>query len=340
MGDRLPALGELAKTFQCSVGTVSKAVALLAHAGFVDQRKKAGIRVLRTAATSGGARTQADAFALIYPSERHEGIRRMVEGFQAAADAAKCRIVTLTTGTDYRKEAEYFSRLPEFDVKGVMIHPVFPTPQDQVDFSQMLVGSNFPVVLGETSLPGLGCHSVSTDGAHAAYVMTRRLLEGGCRRVGFFANNVSNANVRDKYLGYRQAMDEGGLGDDARRVFLEPTMHPNFEDPLREPAALARAYLQRHADVDGIVCANDFLAHGCLIAARELGIPVPDAIKITGMNDFQSLPPQSPALTTYRFPYDEIGRRAFEVLKNISEGRLGQPLDSFVRGTLIGRESA
>jgi GntR family transcriptional regulator, arabinose operon transcriptional repressor len=339
-GDRLPPIAELAKMFKCSAGTVSKAIALLAHAGFVDQRKKAGIRVLYNAPDQGSFDQKADAFAFIYPSEQHEAARRMVEGFQEAGQKMKCRIVTLTTGTDYRKEAEYFRRLVEFDVKGVLIHPLFPTPQDQVDFSQMLVGSKFPVVLADMSLPGLGCPSISTDGAHASFTLTRHLLDRGCRRIGFFANNVSNANVRDKYIGYRQALDKIGKGEDRQLVFLKPTMQPNFEDPIQESVVLARDYLKRHPDVDGIVCANDFLAHGCLIAARELNIAVPEQIKITGMNDFQFLPPQTLALTTYHFPYAEIGRRAFETLQALSLGKTDQPLDSLVRGTLVVRESA
>ena len=340
VGDRLPPISELAKIFNCSAGIVSKAIALLSHAGFVDQRKKAGIRVLYNAAEKGVTGSTGDAFAFIYPSERHESARRMVDGFQEAAQKDRCRIVTLTTGTDYRKEAEYFRRLVEFDVKGVLIHPLFLTAQDQVDFSQMLISSKFPVVLADMSLPGLNCPSISTDGAHASFELTRHLLSRGCKRIGFFANNISNANVRDKYIGYRQALDQTGQAEDRRSVFLKSGMQPNFENPLEESTALAREYLGQHPEVDGIVCGNDYLAHGCLIAAREMNISIPDQIKITGMNDLQFLPPQSLALTTYRFPYPEIGRRAYETLQSLCLGKSDQQLDSLVRGNLIVRDSS
>ena len=77
-------------------GTVSKALAVLVHEGFVERKARAGTTV--TYGKEGSKPGQLDAFAFIYPSEQHEGIWRTVKGFQDAARDAGRRVVMLTTG--------------------------------------------------------------------------------------------------------------------------------------------------------------------------------------------------------------------------------------------------
>lgn len=335
-GDRLPTARELAKILNCSIGTLGKAVVLLSHEGIIDQRKKAGIRILEGQDVEVN-HTQA-AYAFIYTSERHEGVRRMVEGFHEAARLKKSRVVTLTTGIDYSKEAEYFRRLSEFDVRGALIHPLFLTPQDQVSFSQMLTTSKFPVVLADVHLPGLCINSVCADNAHASYVMASYLLKQGLKRVGFVANSATSSNVRDKYLGYRQALDEHRMVERPEDVLLKPMMAPSFEDPLGESVALARDYLRKHPDIEGVACSNDFIATGFLIAAQELNWSVPDRLQVTGISGFRCVPPGYPVLTTYRIPFERIGARAFESLATLSAG--GElALNELIRGEISVGES-
>ncbi|PAW77885.1 MAG: hypothetical protein B9S32_09815 [Verrucomicrobia bacterium Tous-C9LFEB] len=121
-GDRLPTTEELAKQFDCSVGMASKAIAMLVHSGLVEQRRGLGTRVLKNVEAETGSSLDLNAFVFIYPSEKHEGIWRTVKGFQDAAQEQGRRTITLTTGTDYKKEGELIGRLKEFDVKGAAVY--------------------------------------------------------------------------------------------------------------------------------------------------------------------------------------------------------------------------
>ena len=57
-------------------------------------------------------------------------------------------------------------------------------------------------------------------------------------------------------------------------------------------------------------CANDLMAIGALDAARELGLRVPDDIRIVGFDDIEAAALVSPALTTIANPAYETGRAA------------------------------
>ena len=338
-GDRLPTETELAAHFGCAIGTVSKAIALLAHDGFVKRRTRLGTQVVWSPGKSNV--TQLDSFAFIYPSEQHEGIWRTVKGFQDAARERERRVVMLTTGTDYRKEAEYVGRLSEFDVRGAVVYPILQTANDQVHFSQMLMASKFPVVLVEVNIAGLGWPAVVVDGFHAGYTMAKYLIEQGHERVGFLSNYSWVPSMRDRYMGYRWALEEAGLKESSDTVLLEPSMHANFSDSLEEPRRLGRDFLAKAAGrIDAVLCADDFLAQGLILAAQAKSIKVPKDLKVAGINDYGNLASVQPLLTTYRIPCEKVGRSAFEQLEYVLSGQPAAAAEMQVRGELVVRESA
>jgi len=337
LGERIPTSYKLAEEFDCSIGTVGKALALLSHEGLVQQRTKAGTRVTFNNNTSAFSGT--DRFAFIYPNEEHEAIWRLVRGFQDAARDVDRRTVMLTTGTDYKKELDFIRRLPEFDVKGAVVYPVLPTPEDLVQFSKIVLSSRFPLVLVELNLPGLGCSAVTVDNFHAGYTMTKHMIERGAKRIGFFSNYSSAPTWRDRYQGYRWALAEAGLKDHPELVFLETSMHPDFSNPTAEPIELARKYFQEGIRPDAVVCADDFLAIGILTVAKELGIHVPKDLLVTGMDNHKLSYSDGVGLTTYDVPNELIGRMAFEALAERAY-KSGSPAEEQVRGSIVIRETA
>lgn len=339
-GAKLPKEADLARKFGCSLGTVAKALAVLVHEGLVERRARAGTTV--TYGKGGPAGNLLDAYAFIYPSDQHEGVWRTVKGFQDAATQAGRRVVMLSAGSDYLREMEMIARLSEFDVRGAVLFPVIQTPEDQVVLSRLLVESRCPIVLAGVYLPGLGRLAVTADGFHAGYTMTRHMLSRGAGRVGFFSNYAWAPFMRDRYQGYRWALEEAGIPESADIVYLDPVMTPNFEDPLAESRTMARTYLERvHGKVDAIVCADDFLAAGCIEAAEERGWKVPRDLLVSGIDDYSTLPQVSRVeLTTYHIPFEEMGSRAFRVLDSLLGKDAGSASEVQLRGELVVRQSA
>mgnify|MGYP001312247379 FL=1 len=364
-GDRIPTETELAARFECSPGTINKAVALLVHEGLIERGRRTGMRVLRnSAAPALGNGVELDAFAFIYPSERHEGIHRMARGFQDAALERGRRLVMLPTGTDYNKEAEFIGRLAEFDVKGAVVVPLIPTFEDQLHFSRTILNPPIPVIIAGTNLPGVGCSVVQVDNIHAGYAMTRRQIERGARRIGFLCNRAWIGFVRDRYQGYRLALREAGLEEREEWVALHESIHIDFNDPLKEPTQLAHLYLEKAgfaakpdsstgadrrsgrnpaspaSGLDAVVCADDFLGTGMIRAAVDRGLRVPEDLRVTGMDDYLTLvQPGGVSLTTYHIPYEEIGRTAFRMLEEQAQGATRKVAETLIPGHVVERAS-
>lgn len=344
VGDRLPTESALAKEFGCSMGTVSKAIARFTHAyaGVLERRTRNGTHVVKDIRdnVSGAASLDLDACAMVFPGEPHEGIWGIVRGFQKAAQSAGRRVVMLTSGPEVRKEAEIIGRLSEFNVKGAVVYPIIPEPRDQIVFSQMVLSCRFPVVFVDVNLPGVGCPSVLVDGFHAGYTMTRHLLDQGLRQIGFLANYAWVTSTRDRYMGYRRAMEEADLEIEDSWVCLDPAMHPNYSNPMAEPFRIARSYLRGCGRVEGVVCASDYLALACLGVAKEFKIQVPSELKVVGINGSSAGGQSTPALTTYLSPREQIGACAFEQLNALIAGAQPPVLEIQLRGELLVRESA
>jgi len=247
----------------------------------------------------------------------------------------------LTTGLDYQKEAEFITRLSEFDVRGAVVYPIISTPQEQVHFSQMLVNSKFPVVLAEVNLPGLGCSSVVIDGFHAGYTMARHMIARGAKRIGYFSNYAWAPFMRDRYQGYRWALEEAGILEPQDGVYLDSAMHPDFNNPLVEPTEMAGAFFAKAGKLDAVVCADDFLALGCIAAAEKRGWKVPHDLLVSGIDDYSALAASMGIpLTTYRIPFEEMGLKAFETLNTVMREKPDSPSEAQVRGNIVIRESA
>ncbi len=339
VGDRLPIDTALAAEFHCSVGTLGKAIDRLTQSGMLERRPRVGTRVLHTSPQHDSSPESA-TYAFIYPSEKHEGIRRILAGFQGAAYEAEHRSLMIPTGPNTRKEAEALGRLSALNVKGAVLFPVLLTPEDQVYYMQMILACPFPVVLAGVSLIGVRRPTVVLDGLHAGYTMTRHVLAKGARRIGYLGNYAWVSSGRDRYLGYRQAMNEAGVAIQPDDVCLEPSQLPNYKDLLAEPFQMGKRYLEQRPGVEAVVCSNDFLACGCVRAARELGLAVPGQLKVTGIDGFQSLPADFPRLTSYRTPFEEIGQKAFAALITAEQGKNEGPEEILIRGDIIAGDTA
>lgn len=337
-GDKLPTEPELAERFDCSIGTISKAVSFLAHEGLVERRTKAGTRVIGRTQKEDSQPLALDSLAFVYPSSQLECMARTVKGFQAAAMEADCRVMLLTTGQDCGKEIEFLNRIADFAVKGAVISPMVTSAEEYVRLGRALISCQMPLVL--TGVPLLASHYsvIRLDYFHIGYTCARHLINRGGKRIGYLSNYAWM--MEECYNGYRWALEEAGIEPREEWILREPSMHPDFNDPIREPALLAEGYLDSCGGVDGVVCTYDFLAIGLMRAARKRGLLIPRDLMIVGVDDIQLAESNDVPLTTYHIPFEEKGRKTFELLRSLVAGEGTKPADIKIRGELVVRASA
>ena len=86
---------------------------------------------------------------------------------------------------------------------------------------------------------------------------------------------------------------------------------------------------------------NDLIALHCIHTLSILNIKVPDDISVSGFDDREMVEFTSPALTTVRYPREEIAQKAASLLIDKISGQI--PFDQYqhilVKPSLIERQS-
>jgi DNA-binding LacI/PurR family transcriptional regulator len=87
------------------------------------------------------------------------------------------------------------------------------------------------------------------------------------------------------------------------------------------------------------VAANDLLALGVLLAARERGLRIPDDVSIVGFDDIAYAGLSDPPLTTVRQPAREMGAAGARLVFRRLDGEPGPPEVIVLRPELVIRAS-
>lgn len=155
---------------------------------------------------------------------------------------------------------------------------------------------------------------VGIDNAAGIAGMIAALVRLGHRRIAYLAGPATLFVSRQRLDGYRQGLAAAGLPYDERLV-----VRTGFN---REGGALGiDALLAGETAFTAVCAANDLLALGVLQRLAELGVDVPGAISVAGVDDITTAAIATPGLSTVRLPLHEIGRRAFGFAEALLAGR-------------------
>lgn len=149
---------------------------------------------------------------------------------------------------------------------------------------------------------------VGFDNEAASYDATRNVLALGHRRIAMISGTLTNNDrTRARVDGVRRAVEE--FGQDARITAMVEARHQ-----LRDGAEAFAAVMAAPGNPTAVVCANDVLAAGAMMHARDHGIAIPDDVSVVGFDDIGLASVVTPPLATVRVPQIDMGRHAARVL--------------------------
>lgn len=202
------------------------------------------------------------------------------------------------------------------------------------------VDSGLVTALAETYLPCAVLFShrvpetlayVDADNRQGARLAVEHLHALGHRRIAHLAGRRSSSNFLDRREGYQSALSDLGLPWDGE---LEVTL-----DADSDHQAVLRALLTLPDPPTAVFCYHDSCAVQVVQAAAVLGVAVPDEFSVVGFDDGIVAATASPALTTVRQPFEELGRCAGAALADLLQGaavaeqRRLIPVELVVRGS-------
>lgn len=220
------------------------------------------------------------------------------------------RILTLVN-TDRRAglESEAVAALMQHQVEGI----VFATMYHREIVLPPVVG-RLPVALVNCYSANAALPAVQPDEEQGGHTAVRHLLACGHRRIGFI-NNVDDIPAAfGRLAGYRRALREAGLPEQAELVVRAISMPEGGYDGMRQLMAL-------DPRPTAVFCFNDRMAMGAYDALRELGLRIPEDVSVIGFDNQELIAANlRPALTTVALPHYELGRWGVRALLGELEG--------------------
>lgn len=327
-GARLPSEVELAKENGISRGTVRQALVRLQSDGLLERTPGKGTFVAsRTPVTH-------MLIGVVLPYERDMLTLEILVGSEKAARQEGYHVIYAATHDDQRIQTQDIQMMREKGVSGLIIFPTSDVSSDET--IARLHAEGFPFVLVDRYFPPLTTDYVVVDNFDGAYQATQHLIELGHRRIGFLSpGSLETTSIRDRFAGYRQALDDHDLPYDEGLFYL-------YHGLMKTESNLAplQTILRQSDCPTAFFAVTDLLALRLLEAAQLEQIDVPDELSIVGFDDIHQSSLVSVPLTTVAQPRIEIGIRAAEILIDRIRGLRTQPAQIVLPTRLVVRLSS
>ncbi|WP_161967154.1 GntR family transcriptional regulator [Fimbriiglobus ruber] len=338
---RMPGVRALARDYQTSVVTTSRALQELAERGLIQTVERSGCFVrsnttaTRTAAATSVTAAETWGICLrLTPGPWRQATEATIrEGFTAAARRDGCQVRFDLFPTD-APEPELTRMVRGAGVNGLFFLPSRVSEaagsRDEV-LLNACKAAGLPFVLVERNLRGdrpLAADVVGYDDLEAGRTVTRHLVDLGRRPV--FVTGSPTSSHQTRRAGYLLAL----AGTGATPVTIE---QPPDVSPKDAYAAVADRILATKADA--VLCYQDYTALGVILELLHRGKRVPADVAVAGVEDLPIGNTFALGVTTYAFSSEELALRGFHLMRE----RVRRPDAPLVRvavsGRLVVRES-
>ncbi|GAB3395710.1 LacI family DNA-binding transcriptional regulator [Humibacter soli] len=305
-----PTINDVARAAGVSIATVSKAV-----------NRRYGVarstveKVLRAAEELG---YESSLIASSMRSRRTGVIGVLLTDFEPFSAEILKGVATGLRKEQYELLAYCGTRLGEGDgweqrslnrLSGTLIDGVIMVTPTVVN-----VRTDVPIVTIDPHMGPGDLPTVESDGFGGARDAVSYLVELGHTRIGYIAGRPDLRSSLAREAGYRHALTAAGLRFDPSLIGVGRYMMNPAHDA-------ARILLARPDRPTAIFAANDVSALAILVAARELGLRVPDDLSVIGFDDIPEASQANPPVTTVRQHIQTLGNQAAVMLVALMNGK-------------------
>ena len=260
--------------------------------------------------------------AVLMGGLRFDSQRRIIDGLweRAREDggsiyAFSCDVWTYSTAGYNEGQLSIFN-LPDFSTfDGVVLHEdTFYAPDAIENIVKRIREAGVPCISLNNKYDGM--YYIGIENFKGIYEITSHLIkEHQAKHLNFIAGPDGNAHSAERMRAYRKALEDHGIPFEEDRIFYGD-YHP--ESGRR---AVEHFLESEKAFPDAIVAANDEMALGAYYRLQEAGISVPDQVKLSGYDNAFVARNHYPKITSVKRPDKELGRRSYDKLKAVAQGR-------------------
>ncbi|MFT8726927.1 MAG: LacI family DNA-binding transcriptional regulator [Liquorilactobacillus ghanensis] len=307
MSTRRPKIDDVAKLAQVSKSTVSR---VLNNRGYLSQntieKVYQAIEELNYRPNTIARQlysNKTNIIGLIFPTVNNPFYAEMVEDLEKKLFNRGFKVILGNSMNDPHKEETYLLQLLSHQVDGLIVGA---HNQDLKEYQK----KNLPPIVAIDMNLNPEIPVVSSDNYQGGKIATQLLLKSGAKEI---IHINGPASVKSPAQKRRQAYED---------VLKEKNLIPHtytvpFGTSREEKIKSFKRMFYDHPFVDGIFSSNDTDAALIIEIAKELGVKIPQDLKIVGYDGADMTRLLMPSLTTIIQPTEAMAEKAVNILQKL-----------------------
>ena len=328
MANKEVTIYDIAKQLKLSASTVSRALnenklinentrnRVIAYAEGIGYQTNTFASNLRSQSTK--------TIGVIVPKLDSKFISSCLAGAEKVAAEKGYNLLISQTLEDFEKEKKDAKALFKKRVDGLLIS--LSRNSETLTHLKPFFDKGIPVLFFDRTPEGTTYSSYLIDNFEAAYKATKHLIDNGCKELTHITLKSCLSVFSQRERGFKQAIADANLSSLGQVIHL---------DQLNLKSGKEVAGRITLASTDGVFCANDQAAMGCMSELLKRGIRIPGDIAFVGFNNEPFCDLISPSLTTVNYPAFEMGTL---VTNHLVEHILGNSNINLTNKTLLKSE--
>jgi len=248
--------------------------------------------------------SKTNTIGLVVPEIEHHFFSKIINGIEEVAYENNYNVLVVQSNESYMREVLNTQTLLSNRVDGLLVS--FSKETQDYSHFQQIVDQEIPIVFYDRTIENFHADSVMIDDYTGAFKAVDHLISRGCKRIALYSSPQHMLIGRNRFEGYKAALSKHGIAFNKDLVYACDT----FDSAMK----ISRSVLKKQDRPDGIFAVNDITAIGVMKTARQLGINVPEELKVVGFENSRSASICEPELTSVdQFGYN-LGKKAAELL--------------------------
>jgi len=302
-------LKQLARELNLSVSTVSRAlrdsweISTPTKQRVFDLAKKMNFQPNPYASSLRKHRSRT--IAVVIPEVANNFFALAIKGIETVAREKGYHVLIYITNEEVAEEVAITSTLQSGRVDGVILS-LCGSSQDTRHLVE-LQQRNVPLVFFDRVCEGVTAPKVMTNDHESGFIATEHLIKAGCKRVAHLTISMSLSISRKRQQGYEDALHRN-----EQVVEEEMVVHCSANE--EENYRLIKELLSSDNRPDGVFASVEKLAVQVYHVCRELGLLIPEDVKVISFSNLVTASLLNPSLTTIAQPAYDMGKEAATIL--------------------------
>lgn len=312
---------EIAREAGVSIATVSR---VINNSSSVSEKKRRQVmevvnrhNYVPSSAAKMLSTSSSNLVGVVIPDINNPFFAQVLQGINQESDNHHCHIFLCHTDETAERELQVLQALRQYSLQGIIIAPVLENNTETLNLLKGYENRGVPVIQLDRVLDGADFDSVITDDIQGSRDAVKALISAGHTRIATITGPATSRPGRDRYEGYRLAMEEAGLP--LRQEYIR---RGDFR--MEQAYEQAKALCAMPDPPTAIYSCNNLTTFGCLKAFQELGLTIGKDIAILGFDEVEPLNWINFGLSVVDRDAREMGRQAMTLLTRHIEERDGR----------------